>query len=42
MPPRLIQATNLDCTAILSEEEDVRLRDLLPNHWITREDQQDA
>ena len=42
IPPRLIQAANLDRTVGISAEEDVRLRDLLPNQWITREDRQDA
>jgi cytidine deaminase len=30
-----IDRRNFDCTVIVSEEEDVRLRDLLPNHWMT-------
>ncbi len=29
-----IDRRNLGCTVILSEDEDVRLRDLLPNHWM--------
>lgn len=33
-----IDVRNLDCTVIVSEEEDVRLRDLLPNHRMTREE----
>ena len=42
VPPRLIQAANLDWTVSISAEEDVRLRDLLPSYWMTRENQQDA
>lgn len=29
-----IDRRNLDCTVIVGEAEDVRLRDLLPNHWM--------
>ncbi len=38
-----IDPRNLDCTVIISEDEDVRLRDLLPSHWMTRKkDRQDG
>jgi cytidine deaminase len=30
-----IDSRNLDCTVIIGEDEDVRLRDLLPSHWRT-------
>ncbi len=33
-----IDRRNLDCTVIVSEDEDARLRDLLPNHWMDREE----
>ncbi len=38
-----IDPRNIDCTVIISESEDVRLRDLLPKHRLTRdENRQDA
>lgn len=30
-----IDVRNLDCKVILGEDRDVRLRDLLPDHWLT-------
>lgn len=29
---------NLDCTVIVGEDEDVRLRDLLPSYWLTHKE----
>lgn len=37
-----IDLRNLDCTVIISEEEDVRLGDLLPDHWTTRNEDRQA
>lgn len=30
-----IDVLNLDCTVIIAEDREVRLRDLLPDHWLT-------
>lgn len=33
-----IDVRNLDCIVIVAEDREVRLRDLLPNHWLTEDE----
>jgi len=33
-----IDVRNLDCKVVIGEDREVLLRDLLPNHWLTRDE----